>query len=276
MTGSAAAAVGGGLGIRHRRVQRLRRLAHQVSFRAGEKAFVLEGAKLLAEALIAGAPIEGVYVAPGTSDPVVDRAADAGIRVFKLGAGVLERVSGTTTPQPVVAVCGRIDRPLDTLRGASLVVACVDVRDPGNLGTILRSAEAAGADGVVCCDGTVDPYNPKTVRATAGALFHVPLVAGGNAVSVLSELGALGMRRLASRRGVSTAARYDLVDLSIPVCIVLGNEASGLPAHIDDHVDGAVTIPIAGRSESLNVGMAGAVLCFEAARQRREKAEAGV
>lgn len=275
MTGVTTAA-GGGLGLRHRRVQRLRRLVHQVSYRAGERAFVLEGTKLLAEALGAGAPVEGVYVAPGTSDAAVDHAAAAGIRVFELAPGVIERVSGTTTPQPVIAICGRVDRPLETLRQCTLVVACVDVRDPGNLGTILRSAEAAGADGVLCCDGTVDPYNPKAVRASAGAIFHVPLVLGGNAVGVLDELGGWGMHRLASRPTAVPVARYDRVDLSAPVCMVFGNEASGLPAEIDAHVDGAITIPIAGRSESLNVGMAAAVLCFEAARQRRQKADAVV
>ena len=95
-------------------------------------------------------------------------------RVHELGPGVLERVAGTVTPQPVLAVLPYLDVPLDEVLGASFLVVCVDVRDPGNAGTILRSAEASGADGVICCAGSVDVYNPKTVRASAGALSHAP------------------------------------------------------------------------------------------------------
>jgi TrmH family RNA methyltransferase len=148
----------------------------------------------------------------------------------------------------------------------ALIVVCVDVRDPGNAGTILRSAEAAGATGVVCCDGSVDVFNPKTVRSSAGALFRVPVVAGGDAAEVLAELGRWGLTRLAAvaRGGVT----YTDADLTGAVALVLGNEAHGLPGAIEESLDGRLTIPMAGRAESLNAGMAGAVLCFEAARQR--------
>jgi TrmH family RNA methyltransferase len=143
------------------------------------------------------------------------------------------------------------------------------VRDPGNAGTVLRSAEAAGADGVLSCDGSVDVYNPKTVRASAGSLFHVPVVVGGEPVDVLEQIGSWGVRRLGTvaRRGHD----YTAVDLARPTALVLGNEANGLPDHVSAHLDDEVTIPMAGRSESLNVGMAAAVLCFEAARQRRQR-----
>jgi RNA methyltransferase, TrmH family len=222
----------------------------------------VEGPTLLAEALAAGAPVESVFVAPGFAPEV-----DAGVRVYELEPGVLERVAGTVTPQPVLAIVGMVGRQLADLRGPGPLVICVDVRDPGNLGTVLRSAEAAGAAGVLCCDGTVDVYNPKTVRASAGALFHVPFVAGGAAVSSLEEARATGRRVLgaAARRGEPV---YD-VDVAGPVAFVLGNEAAGLSPEVAARVDGFVHIPIEGRSESLNVGMACAVLCFEAARQRR-------
>lgn len=255
------------LSLRHEKVQRLRRLLSRRSAREAERAFVVEGAKVLSEALDARVPVESVYVAAGAFESVAQRAADAGARVYELAPGVLERVADTVTPQPVMAVVPFVDRPLADLRNAKLSVVAVDVRDPGNAGTLLRSAEAAGADGVLCCDGSVDVYNPKTVRASAGSLFHVPVVTGGDPVEVLREMASWGVRRLAT---TATGGRdYSEVDLTGPIAFVLGNEANGLSPEIDQLVDERVTIPMAGRSESLNVGMAAAVLCFEAARQRR-------
>ncbi|HVM67634.1 MAG TPA: RNA methyltransferase [Acidimicrobiales bacterium] len=229
----------------------------------------MEGPTLVREAIVAGAPIEAVFVAPGAGDAAADAWA-RGMRVYDLADGVLERVAGTVTPQPVLAIVGMVDVELGALAGPGAdprpVVVCADVRDPGNLGTVLRSAEAAGAAGVVCCDGTVDAYNPKSVRASAGALFHVPLVVGGEPADVLDALRATGRCAIgaAARRG----AAYTEQDLSRSV-LVIGNESNGLPAGLDDHVDGFVHIPMEGRSESLNVGMACTALCFEAARQRR-------
>jgi TrmH family RNA methyltransferase len=217
--------------------------------------------------MAAGAPVEELFVAPDGDDEVVAQAVAVGARVHRLAEGVLERVAGTVTPQPIAAVVGRIDVALEELQGADFVVVCVDVRDPGNLGTVLRSAEAAGAGGVVCCDGSVDIYGPKTVRASAGSLFHVPIVAGGEPVEVLERMGVWGMRRLGTQ--AHGGEPYDRANLVAPFAMVLGNEAHGLPPELQGALDGAVTIPIAGRTQSLNVGMAAAVLCFEAARQRR-------
>jgi TrmH family RNA methyltransferase len=256
-----------GLGPRHARVDRLRRLLRRRTARAGERAFVLEGAKLVGEALAAGAPLEAVFVAPGAeSEPVVVRAAEAGVRVSRLAPGVLERVGSTVTPQPILAVAPWCDVPLDTLEAATHVVVCVDVRDPGNAGTVLRSAEGAGADAVVLCEGSVEAFNPKTVRASAGALFHVPVVQGGEPAAVLDRLGGWGLRRLGAAATGGTP--HTRVDLTAPLALVLGNEAAGLPEAVGDHLDGRVSIPLAGRTESLNVGMAAAVLTFEVARQR--------
>jgi TrmH family RNA methyltransferase len=263
-------------------VQRLRRLAGRRSARQAERCFVVEGVKVVREALASGVGVESVYVdraslAPdGLTAAVLEEAYAAGSRVFDLAPGVLARVADTVTPQPIMAVVEQMDVPLRALgpEGAdgepALIVVCVDVRDPGNAGTILRSAEAAGATGVVCCDGSVDVFNPKTVRSSAGALFRVPVVTGGDAADVLAELGRWGLRRLAAvaRGGVT----YTDADLTGPVALVLGNEAHGLPGAIEDALDGRLTIPMAGRAESLNAGMAGAVLCFEAARQRSARA----
>jgi len=254
------------LGFTSARVKRLRHLLARPAARARSGAFVVEGATLIGDALEAGAALECLFVAADYSSPVVVRAAAAGVAVHHLGPGVLERVAGTVTPQPVLAIAPTLDVDIEDLAGASMLVVCVDVRDPGNLGTVVRSAEAAGVDGILCCDGTVDIYNPKCVRASAGSLFHTRVVARGEPVEVLRTLGGWGLRRLGTRADGGTP--YHQADLGAPVALVLGNEAHGLPVEVAAELDGWVSIPMAGRAESLNVGMAAAVLCFEAARQR--------
>lgn len=228
---------------------------------------MLEGVKVLEEALDAGLALEGVYTAPDYDGPVVQQALAAGARVRALAPGVLEKVTDTVTPQPVVAVAPYCDASLDDLADAASVLVAVDVRDPGNAGTVIRTAEAAGVGGLVFCDGSVDVFNPKTVRASAGSLFHVPVVRGGEVTEVLDRLGGWGMQRVAT---VARGGRaHDLVDLTSRHALVIGNEAHGLPDAVRERVDLEITIPIAGRAESLNVSMAAAVVCFEAARQRR-------
>jgi TrmH family RNA methyltransferase len=146
------------------------------------------------------------------------------------------------------------------------VVVCVDVRDPGNAGAVMRVAAAAGADAVVYSAGSVDPFNPKTVRASAGSVFHLPVVESAAPSDVLESMGRLGLRRWAA---VSTGGvPYTEIDGASPLALVLGNEASGLPADVAHHVDDGVTIPMRSGAESLNVSTAAAVLCFEVARAR--------
>ncbi len=227
---------------------------------------MVEGAKLVQEALSGGATVEAAFFGPGAPPELIELAREAGARVLELQPGVVERVASTVTPQPVMAVVGSLDVSLDALARARLAVVCVDLGDPGNAGTVLRSAEAAGADAVVFCGRSVDVYSPKTVRASAGSLFHVPVVVEEDATAVLEHLGGLGLRRLGTTAHGGTD--HAAVDLTTPSAVVLGNEAVGLPAELSAVIDEWVTIPMVGRAESLNVGMAAAVLCFEAARQR--------
>jgi TrmH family RNA methyltransferase len=183
---------------------------------------------------------------------------------------VLAKAVDTTTPQPVAAVAARPEVALEVALAAAaagpLVLVLVDVADPGNAGTLLRAAEASGAAAVLFCGGSVDPCNPKCVRASAGALFHLPVSVGGDAVAVLEGLGKVGVQRAATV--VRAGTPHHQADLTGPIALVLGSEAHGLPASLDALVDLRCTIPMAGRSESLNVAMAGSVLCFEALRQR--------
>jgi TrmH family RNA methyltransferase len=218
-----------------------------------------------------------VFVAAGGRDnpavaALLSSAADRGARIFDLAAGVMERVADTVTPQPVCAVVAAVDISLEQLLGSRpaadrLLLVCADVRDPGNLGSVLRISAASGVAGVVVCAGSVDPYNPKTVRASAGAVFRVPLVKAPDPATTLRELRAGGVRLLGTAAVGGTD--YLEADFDGDVALVLGNEASGLPAGLEAALDGAVTIPMAEGTESLNVAMTAAVLGFEAARRRR-------
>jgi RNA methyltransferase, TrmH family len=256
-------------------VRRVRQLLHKRGLRQSEGALVLEGADLLSAALGAGAPVEAVYVAPGGRAPgpdgdIVERAYSAGARVFDLAPGVLERIADTVTPQPVIAVVGYVPGRFPDVPTGFLVVVCVEIRDPGNAGTMIRTADAAGADAVIFCDGTVDPTNPKTVRASAGSLFHVPVMTGPGAAEVFAELRRRGFVVVGSVvRGGSDYASFDW---RRPTALVFGNESSGLDTTLVDILDERVSIPMRGKSESLNVASAAAVLCFESLRQRRSGA----
>ena len=209
----------------------------------------------MTEAVAAGWDVQAQFVAPG-GQPV----AGAGT-VHRLAPGVIEKVATTETPQPMMAIVSRRASTVDVLRTATFVVVADRISDPGNLGTILRSAEASGAGAVVLTPGTVDPTNPKVVRASAGSIFHVPIVDD----LPLADLADHALVRL----GTSSHLGRDFTttDLTRRVAIVLGNEAHGLGD--DAPVDEWITIAHLGRSESLNVAMAAAVLCFEVARQRR-------
>ncbi len=237
---------------------------------------MVEGATLVALALDAGARVE-VFLRDGETEcdeaerTLAARAAASGARLVELAPGAMSRVTDTVSPQPVAAVVAKPTWALAELladavgRGRPLLVLA-DVNDPGNAGTLMRSAEAAGCAGIVCCGG-VDPFGPKTVRASAGAVFLVPVVEHPQVRLALAALGDARIHRvgLAAQGGVA----LDAADLRGPVAFVLGSESHGLPDGLDRALDEVVTIPMVGRSESLNVAMAGTLAVFEAARQRR-------
>ena len=215
--------------------------------------------------------VDEVFVEPEAEPRIVAQAETATSTVHRVPSGTLARATGTVTPQHVAAIAVAPLRPLaDTVRAAArgpLALVLVGIADPGNAGTLLRAAEASGAAAAIFCDGSVDPTNPKCVRASAGALFHVMVSTGGDALDVLGKLGRVEVLRAATTtrdgRPCSDA------DLTGPVAIVLGNEAHGLDPVIAASLDELLTIPMEGRSESLNVAMAGSILCYEALRQRR-------
>lgn len=240
--------------------------------RAAEGVVVLEGAKLLRVARDAGVVVSEVFVA---ADAVLDDAdarlvdylADAGASVATLDGARLRRLLDTVTPQPLVGVATVPIAPPDLLAASSFVVVLAGVADPGNAGTLLRSAEAAGADAVVVTAGSVDVWSPKCVRSSAGTVLQVPILTGVDGADLGELLGGVGLHSFGTT--LDAAVAYDSVDLTERVALVLGNEAHGLDAEVAAQLDSLVTIPMAGRAESLNVAMAGSVLCFEVLRQRR-------
>jgi RNA methyltransferase, TrmH family len=260
------------LGPRHQRVRRLRELIRNPRVRRAEQAFVVEGPRVVEAALDREAVIESAYVGPGADRafaPLVERLRNRDIPIEELKEGVLERIGDTVTPQPVLAVASMRRFDLDELSTGGVVLVAVTLRDPGNAGTLLRSGEAAGAAGVVFCGNSVDPHAPKVVRSSGGAVFGIPVVEADDPVKVLDALGRHGRRRIAAV--AAGGEPFERVDLTGSVAIVLGNESSGLTAELTSHVDARVTIPTEPPAESLNVGMAGTVLAFEAARQRRAR-----
>ena len=259
--------------VRNRRVVNAVRLKKR-AIRERDAAFLIEGAQAVGEALASAAPVREVFVVPRAEERDAElRAAAArrGVPFLEVSDDVMARLTSTVTPQGVVAVGGFVDVALDALPDDARTVAVLaEVRDPGNAGTILRSADASGADAVVFTSSSVDVYNEKTVRASAGSIFHVPVVREVELEEAAAALRDRGFRILAAdARGEASVSDVDLGQRS---AFVFGNEARGLPAAAAGLADATVRVPIAGRAESLNLAAAATVVLFEAARRR----EAGV
>jgi RNA methyltransferase, TrmH family len=231
---------------------------------------VCEGPRVIAAALDQQATIDEVLVgvdATPAARAVAERAAEYFIPVRQLAEGVAARLSATTTAQGVFALVPFERAGIEVFRGATLVIVAPKLADPGNAGTLIRSAAAAGAEIIVLGPGSVDAYNPKTVRASAGACFAVKIVEGVPAVQALDALAKAGVRRVGAL--ATGGAAPETIDLTVPTAFVLGHEVHGLDGDLP--LDARVTIPMHS-AESLNVAMAGTLLMFEAARQRRASA----
>lgn len=202
-----------------------------------------------------------------------DAARDAGVEVVFASEGVIDAMADTVTPQGIVAVARQSPTSVRDIFAASprLVAICEQVRDPGNLGTIIRAADAVGADAVVLTGRTVDPYNPKVVRATTGSLFHLPIAVGVDLATVVGLARAAGVRVIAADVGGGDflAARQLL---SEPTAWLFGNEARGLDEESLALADLALRLPIFGSAESLNLATAASVCLYESAFAQRSQA----
>jgi len=264
------------LGRAHPDLRRLRALRRDRAARDAAGVLVAEGIHLAGEALAAGMAIERAIVSPSLQETDEGRALlarlDAGaVPVFEVEAPVMEGLQDARSPQPVLlvvprdALSGR--RAVPGHPGVALVAVAAGVQDPGNLGAMLRSADAAGATGFVAVGPSADFFHPRAVRASMGAIFRLPCAQETEVEPLLAELRGLGIRTLAAHPAAEL--RYDLCDLRGPVALFFGGEGGGLSADLLGRLDGAVRIPMRPGVESLSVSAAAAVLLFEAARQRR-------
>ena len=236
-----------------------------------ERRFVVEGPQAVREALNAGALLELFAVDLG--DPLAQQATASGIPVTQVSHTVLEALAETITPQGLVGVSPLVDTTLDQALATAprLVVILHEVADPGNAGTVIRTADAAGADVVVFSGASVDVHNGKCVRASAGSLWHLPVVVGAPLAEVLNELRRHQVQVLATS-GAGEDDLDDLLDgglLAGPTAWLFGTEARGLPPEVLAVADRRVRIPMHGRAESLNVATAAGVCLYASARAHR-------
>ncbi len=280
MRATASPHAGGYAGAHSPRLKAARRLTKR-AFRQRERAFLAEGPQAVAEAFHCGARVTDLFVtvpARSRHHDLVTAIAATGIPVHVVSGEVMDELAQTVTPQGLLAVCGFVDVPLAevTGRGTARVVALLaNVRDPGNAGTVLRTADAAGADAVVFADASVDPYNGKCVRASAGSLFHLPVVAGTRLEDAVAAMRAAGLRIVAAdgRAGHSLDDPAVQDRLAGPTAWMFGNEAWGLPPELVALADEPVAVPIYGRAESLNLAAAAAVCLYASARAQRGRRE---
>ena len=265
------------LGIRSPKVRAARALTKR-ALRQHARAFLVEGPQAVGEALWSGAALTELFVTgEGSSryQPLVNEAQRQGKTVYLVSGEVMASLAQTVTPQGVLGVCGFVDVPLVSLTEMRprLAVVLSQVRDPGNAGTVLRTADAAGTQGVVFTSASVDPYNGKCVRASAGSLFHLPVVAGPGPAEAVAALRAAGLRILAAdgRGGRSLDEVTDAGELAGPTAWLFGNEAWGLPDELLGLADEVVAVPIYGRAESLNLAAAAAVCLYGSARAQRRR-----
>ena len=251
------------------RLKDLRRALAQPG-RASQPLAAIEGPNLLAEALRAGLHLPCVFVALGSESLLDGLSLPANAEILLVPRELLDSALSTETPQPVAAL---VEPPqwswpdilANRANAKSLIVVLAGLQDPGNLGTIVRSAEAFGATGLLCLPGTVSAWNPKSVRASAGSLFRLPLLTV-TTEDCFTRLRQSGVKIWTT--AVSGAEPANRIDLASSVALMIGNEGNGVPAELAAQANGAVTIPCPGPVESLNAAIATSNLLYEASSQR--------
>jgi TrmH family RNA methyltransferase len=248
------------------RVKEARKLSRR-SVRTERRLFLADGPKAVEGALGVQDCVVEVFATPEALQQHAGLLATAPVTTVDERA--LASLSDSVSPAGVVAVCRHLDAPLEHVVNVSarLLAICADVRDPGNAGTVIRTADAAGADAVVLAGRSVDAYNPKTVRSTVGSLFHLPVAVEPDPAAAVRAAQQRGLTVLAAD-GAGEVDLFD-ADLAGPTAWLFGNEAWGLPDDLAALADHRVSIPIHGRAESLNLSTAAAVCLYASARAQR-------
>ena len=241
----------------------------QKKYRQQQGLFLAEGLRTVEEAVHSKTVVSIFYTAidDDRTRCVLEEAAAQQLKLYCVSDAVMKKIADTETPQGIIAVCKVQDVTLDKLLSKGEMLLVLDrVGDPGNLGTMLRTADAAGIGGVVLLKGCVDIYAPKTVRSSMGSLFHVPVVSGVAEDKFIAEAKDAGYELLVT--SLEGADNLYKADLGGRIAFVMGNEAGGVSASLLERADKRVFIPMAGRAESLNVAMAAGIVMFEALRRR--------
>ncbi len=259
----------GELTVRSGRVKRAKRLATR-SFREESGEFLAEGPQAVREALVEGLARD-VFATPEAYERHNDLPPlDTGDAEWHLvDEEILTHIADAVHPQGIVARCVQVRHELDVVLAYApqLIVVCADIRDPGNAGSVIRAADATGADAVIFTGDSVDPWNPKAVRASVGSLFHVPVVIERDILTALAAANAAGLQVLAAD-GAGDVGLFD-AKLDVPTAWLMGNEAWGLPEETRALADSVVSIPIYGRAESLNLATAATLCLYTSAQAQR-------
>ncbi|WP_367343073.1 TrmH family RNA methyltransferase [Propionibacterium sp.] len=249
----------------------------QHKHRAETGFFLAEGAQAVREALRSPGAVDTLVVDdPARHQELVDLALDDGqlIDVVQGSSADLASLSDTKTPQGIIAVCHWSGSRFEDIAEPRLVVICAQVRDPGNAGTVVRCADAFGADAVVLTHGSVDITNPKTVRASVGSIFHLPIISGVELTGAIEWAHASGLQVLAAD---GSGQPMDLMagagQLGQPTAWLMGNEAWGLPRHDLELADRVAAVPMWGAAESLNLSTAAAICLYATASAQRRAPE---
>lgn len=241
----------------------------QKKYRQQQGLFLAEGLRTVEEAVAARA-VQSIFYTAIEDDrtrSVLECAAERQVKLYCVSDGVMKKIADTETPQGIIAVCAMQQPSLEQLvAGGKLLLVLDRVGDPGNLGTMLRTADAAGIGGVVLLKGCADIYAPKTVRSSMGSLFHLPVLSGIGEAELLGGVRKAGYQLLVTC--LDGADNLYKADLSGRLAFVMGNEANGVSEGLLAAADKRVYIPMQGRAESLNVAMAAGIVMFEALRRQ--------
>jgi RNA methyltransferase, TrmH family len=235
--------------------------------------FLIEGIHLVQEALEAGLIVRVLYseniMRGHEGKELIGKLISSGVPMEEASEQVMKKISDVETPQGIIASAKTTEHDLSDILNAKdplILVAC-GIQDPGNLGTMVRTADAVGAAGLIMTEGTVDPFNEKVVRATAGSIFHLKLVKFNDIIELVTSLKRRGIRVIST--SADAKKPYFEADYSGPVAVLIGNEGQGMKPEVLRISDVTASIPMVGRAESLNASVSSAIILYEALRQRR-------
>lgn len=255
------------------RIKNIVQLQEKARARDQETVFIIEGSRMFVEApvdMIEEIYISEDYLVKNRQQEVQDKLAQ--LKYETVSSEVFRKMSDTKTPQGILCVIKQYQREIsgfldNTRRKLPLYIILEDIRDPGNLGTIFRTGEGVGVNGIFMGSGCVDVYNPKTIRSTMGSIFRVPFLTAIDIPNLIHKLQDVGIRVFAAQ--LEGAGDYDNECYVCGTSFLIGNEASGLQQETAEKADVKIRIPMEGKVESLNAATAAAVLMYEAYRQRR-------